>query len=63
MAKIDKRFQILLSEEEQILLKNEASRRGISGGELIRMALKNEIIQKSELLRRQALVSLTEILD
>lgn len=63
MAKIDKRFQILLSEEEQILLKNEASRRGISGGELIRLALKNEIIQKSELLRRQALVSLTEILD
>lgn len=63
MAKIDKRFQILLSEEEQILLKNEASRRGISGGELIRMALKNEIIQKSELLRRQALLSLTEILD
>ncbi|MCW7468011.1 CopG family transcriptional regulator [Leptospira kanakyensis] len=63
MAKIDKRFQILLSEEEQILLKNEASRRGVSGGELIRMALKNEIIQKSELVRRNALVSLAEILD
>ncbi|EMY59987.1 CopG family transcriptional regulator [Leptospira terpstrae] len=63
MAKIDKRFQILLSEEEQILLKNEASRRGVSQGELIRMALKNEIIQKSELLRRQALVALTELLD
>ncbi|TGK87824.1 CopG family transcriptional regulator [Leptospira noumeaensis] len=63
MAKIDKRFQILLSEEEQILLKNEASRRGVSGGELIRMALKNEIIQKSELVRRKALITLTEILD
>ncbi|MCW7482455.1 CopG family transcriptional regulator [Leptospira kanakyensis] len=63
MAKIDKRFQILLSEEEQILLKNEASRRGVSGGELIRMALKNEIIQKSELVRRNALVSLAEIMD
>ncbi|PJZ84129.1 CopG family transcriptional regulator [Leptospira harrisiae] len=63
MAKIDKRFQILLSEEEQILLKNEASRRGISGGELIRMALKNEIIQKSELVRRKALIALAEILD
>ncbi|EKJ88017.1 CopG family transcriptional regulator [Leptospira meyeri] len=63
MAKIDKRFQILLSEEEQILLKNEASRRGISQGELIRMALKNEIIQKSELVRRKALISLTELLD
>ncbi|MBM9545981.1 CopG family transcriptional regulator [Leptospira sp. 201903074] len=63
MAKIDKRFQILLSEEEQILLKNEASRRGVSQGELIRLALKNEIIQKSELLRRQALLALTEILD
>lgn len=63
MAKIDKRFQILLSEEEQILLKNEASRRGVSQGELIRMALKNEIIQKSELLKRQALTALTELFD
>ncbi|ABZ94794.1 CopG family transcriptional regulator [Leptospira biflexa] len=62
MAKIDKRFQILLSEEEQILLKNEATRRGISQGELIRLALKNEIIQKSELLRRKAIQNLTEIL-
>ncbi|PJZ45062.1 CopG family transcriptional regulator [Leptospira brenneri] len=63
MAKIDKRFQILLSEEEQVLLKNEASRRGISAAELIRMALKNEIIQKSELVRRKALLTLTELLD
>ncbi|TGL75557.1 CopG family transcriptional regulator [Leptospira jelokensis] len=63
MAKIDKRFQILLSEEEQILLKNEATRRGISQGELIRLALKNEIIQKSELLRRKAIQNLTEILS
>ncbi|MCW7497794.1 CopG family transcriptional regulator [Leptospira levettii] len=63
MAKIDKRFQILLSEEEQILLKNEATRRGISQGELIRLALKNEIIQKSELLRRKAVQNLTEILS
>ncbi|MCW7493703.1 CopG family transcriptional regulator [Leptospira sp. 2 VSF19] len=63
MAKIDKRFQILLSEEEQILLKNEAKRRGVSQGELVRMALKNEIIQKSELLKRQAVVALSELLD
>ncbi|XDD45437.1 CopG family transcriptional regulator [Leptospira sp. WS39.C2] len=63
MAKIDKRFQILLSEEEQILLKNEATRRGISQGELIRLALNNEIIQKSELLRRKAIQNLTEILS
>ncbi|EOQ87656.1 ribbon-helix-helix protein, CopG family [Leptospira yanagawae serovar Saopaulo str. Sao Paulo = ATCC 700523] len=63
MAKIDKRFQILLSEEEQILLKNEATRRGISQGELIRLALKNEIIQKSELLRRKAIQNLSEILS
>ena len=62
MAKIDKRFQILLSKEEQILLKNEATRRGISQGELIRLALKNEIIQKSELLRRKSIQNLTEIL-
>lgn len=63
MAKIDKRFQILLSEEEQILLKNEATRRGISQGELIRLALKNEIIQKLELLRRKAIQNLSEILS
>ncbi|MCG6153245.1 CopG family transcriptional regulator [Leptospira bandrabouensis] len=63
MAKIDKRFQILLSEEEQILLKNEAKRRGVSQGELVRMALKNEIIQKSELLKRQAVVALMELFD
>ncbi|MCT8334963.1 CopG family transcriptional regulator [Leptospira sp. 85282-16] len=63
MAKIDKRFQILLSEEEQILLKNEAKRRGVSQGELVRMALKNEIIQKSELLKRQAVVALVELFD
>ncbi|MCG6145730.1 CopG family transcriptional regulator [Leptospira bandrabouensis] len=63
MAKIDKRFQILLSEEEQILLKNEAKRRGVSQGELVRMALKNEIIQKSELLKRQAVVALSELFD
>ncbi len=63
MAKIDKRLQILLSEEEQILLKNEDARRGISQGELIRLALKNEIIQKSELLRRKAIQNLTEILS
>ncbi|GBF41646.1 hypothetical protein LPTSP2_09260 [Leptospira ellinghausenii] len=61
MAKIDKRFQILLSEEEQRLLKNEATRRAISQGELIRLALKNEIIQKSEILRRKAVQNLTEI--
>jgi hypothetical protein len=63
VAKIDKRFQILFSEEEILLLKNEADKRGISQGELLRLALRNEITQKSDFVRIKAIRSLIEVLD
>jgi|JI8StandDraft_2_1071088.scaffolds.fasta_scaffold68078_2 hypothetical protein len=63
MAKIDKRFQILFSEEEILLLKNEAEKRGISQAELLRLALRNEITQKSDFTRIKAIRSLVEVLD
>ncbi len=63
MAKIDKRFQILFSDEEILLLKNEAERRGISQAELLRLALRNEITKKSDFTRIKALRSLTEIME
>ncbi|BDA79505.1 hypothetical protein LPTSP3_g24350 [Leptospira kobayashii] len=63
MAKIDKRFQILFSEEEILLLKNEADKRGISQGELLRLALRNEITQKSDFTRIKALRTITELLN
>lgn len=47
MAKIEKRFQLLLAEDELELLKKEADSRGISAGELIRLSLKNEISRKN----------------
>ena len=47
MAKIEKRFQLLLTEEELELLKKEAESRGVSAGELVRTSLKNEILRKN----------------
>ncbi|MBE7412273.1 MAG: CopG family transcriptional regulator [Leptospiraceae bacterium] len=55
MAKINKRFHLLLTDEELLLLKNESEKRNISAGELIRISLKNEIIQKSSYMRISAL--------
>ncbi|MCZ8157713.1 MAG: CopG family transcriptional regulator [Leptospira sp.] len=63
MAKIDKRFQILFSEEEILLLKNEAEKRNISQGELLRLALRNEITHKSDFTRIRAIRALTEVFD
>ncbi|MDF3822021.1 CopG family transcriptional regulator [Leptospira sp. 96542] len=63
MAKIDKRFQILLTEEEMMLLKSESSKRGVSQGELLRLALRNEIVQKSDLSKQRAIQNLMELLD
>jgi hypothetical protein len=47
LAKIDKRFTILFSEEEILLLKEQARARGLSSGELVRKAVQNEITKKS----------------
>ncbi|GBF49768.1 ribbon-helix-helix protein, CopG family [Leptospira ryugenii] len=63
MAKIDKRFQILFSEEEIQLLKKESDRRGISQAELLRLALRNEVTKKSDLTKWKALKALAEVLD
>ena len=43
MSRIEKRFQLLLTEEEMDLLKAEATNRNISSGELLRLGLRNEI--------------------
>lgn len=55
MARIDKRFTVLFTEEELQLLKLQASRRGLSSGELVRIAVQNEITQKSNWDKIQAL--------
>jgi hypothetical protein len=55
LARIDKRFTVLFTEEELQLLKLQASRRGLSSGELVRIAVQNEITQKSNWDKIQAL--------
>lgn len=47
LAKIDKRFTVLFSEEEVMLLKDQARTRGMSSGELVRVAVQNELTSKS----------------
>jgi len=47
LPRIDRRFTVLFSEEEILLLKKQAKIRGISSGELIRIAVQNEIYGKS----------------
>ncbi len=47
MAQSEKRFQLLLKDEELNLLKREAEKRKISAGELLRIGLKNELGGKS----------------
>ncbi|MCZ8238766.1 MAG: CopG family transcriptional regulator [Leptospiraceae bacterium] len=47
MSKVDKRFTILFSDEELMLLKANANLRGMSVGELVRVSVQNEITQKS----------------
>jgi predicted DNA binding CopG/RHH family protein len=61
MKKTDKRFQLLLSEEELDLLKQESLKRGISAGELLRLSLHNEVLKKSNLEKLNYLKKLTEI--
>lgn len=55
MAKIDKRFTILFSDEELKLLKSNAQLRGMSAAELIRLSVQNEVTQKSSVDRINAL--------
>lgn len=55
MAKIDKRFTILFSDEELRLLKANAQLRGMSAAELVRISVQNEVTQKSSVDRVNAL--------
>ncbi|MCE9499767.1 MAG: CopG family transcriptional regulator [Leptospira sp.] len=61
MANIEKRFQLLLTDEELSLLKKEAAMRQISAGELIRLSLRNEITHKSAIDRIQAIKTLFQL--
>ncbi|MCB1190775.1 MAG: CopG family transcriptional regulator [Leptospiraceae bacterium] len=55
MAQSEKRFQLLLKEEELVLLKKEAEKRGVSASELLRLSLKNELSGKSSYSKVKAL--------
>ncbi|MCB1179070.1 MAG: CopG family transcriptional regulator [Leptospiraceae bacterium] len=61
MKKINKRFQLLLTDEEMEALKNESLKRGISSGELLRLSLHNEIYKKTSLEKMNYLKQITEI--
>jgi len=58
MPKKEKRFPILLTEEEQILLNKEANIRGISQAELLRLAFAKEIRADKEKEKIKALQQL-----
>lgn len=60
-AKIEKRFQLLLSEEELEYLKTESEMRGISASEILRIGLRNEITHKTSLERIHAIEDLAAI--
>lgn len=47
MAKVTNRFTVLFSDEELLLLKDQAQIRGLSAGELVRHAVQNEITGRS----------------
>jgi len=58
--KIDKRFQLLLTEDELEQVREEAIRRGISAGEFIRLSIRNELSQHTSQDRRGAIQSLSD---
>ncbi|MBM9579553.1 CopG family transcriptional regulator [Leptospira sp. 201903070] len=61
MARVDKRFQLLMTEEELELLKNEAEKRNLSAGEMLRLSLRNEVYRSDSYERLEALNILTSI--
>lgn len=61
MGKVDKRFTVLFSQEEILLLKDQARVRGISAGELVRLAVQNEIYRKSSFDRILAIGNIAEL--
>ncbi|PJZ54522.1 CopG family transcriptional regulator [Leptospira adleri] len=61
MAKVDKRFQLLMTEDELELLKNEADKRNLSAGEMLRLSLRNEVYRSDSYERLEALNILATI--
>ncbi|MBW0432901.1 CopG family transcriptional regulator [Leptospira yasudae] len=61
MARVDKRFQLLMTEEELELLKNEAEKRNLSAGEMLRLSLRNEVYRSDSYERLEALNILSHL--
>ncbi|PJZ40914.1 CopG family transcriptional regulator [Leptospira kmetyi] len=61
MARVDKRFQLLMTEEELELLKNEAEKRNLSAGEMLRLSLRNEVYRSNSYERLEALRILSNL--
>ncbi|MCG6169499.1 CopG family transcriptional regulator [Leptospira sp. FAT2] len=61
MARVDKRFQLLMTEEELELLKNEAEKRNLSAGEMLRLSLRNEVYRSDSYERLEALNVLSRL--
>ncbi|TGK20934.1 CopG family transcriptional regulator [Leptospira fluminis] len=61
MARVERRFQMLLTEEEFELLRKEAGEREMSASELLRTCFRNEIFRSDTYRRLEALKELTQI--
>ncbi|EMO52410.1 hypothetical protein [Leptospira noguchii] len=61
MAKVDKRFQLLMTEEELKLLKKEAEKRNLSAGEMLRLSFRNEVYRSDSYERLEALKILSNL--
>ncbi|WP_167882062.1 CopG family transcriptional regulator [Leptospira semungkisensis] len=61
MARVERRFQMLLTEEEFELLRTEAEKRELSASELLRTCFRNEIFRSDSYQRLEALRELTKI--
>ncbi|WP_165778757.1 CopG family transcriptional regulator [Leptospira perolatii] len=61
MARIERRFQMLLTEEEFELLRQEAEKRDLSASELLRTCFRNEIFKSDTYKRLDALKELTQM--
>lgn len=59
--KIDKKFQMLFSEDELRTLKEEAAKRSISASEFIRICIKNDLTEKTSYSRILALITLASL--
>ncbi len=61
MARVERRFQMLLTEEEFELLRTEAEKRDMSASEMLRTCFRNEVFRSDSYQRLEALKELTKI--